>query len=251
MGEPSVFIVSDNADSLGLQTAKLLQARAIWVEVIDPYALADCRVTISDDFFYVNDRLVGGVLFRTSPDSAFSAGFVAEDQAYSDSEVRAIWLAALNSQSVLGINRYDAVAWFEGSRWTLWRRRLMAAGIEVAEFTFGDSGNGWWYPYCSVIPQEDLDSLTCRVLGGARVRDEVYRSNLMVCDHIMPECPDTHLRQAFRILREHGISVAEIMSDSASRIIAVNTQPDISNPECLNIAAQLIATAYETHFTAR
>ena len=79
------------------------------------------------------------MLFRVSPELTFSDEFEVSDQPFCDAEIRAIWLAALNLDSVLAVNKYDAMTWFEGSSWPVWRRKVIHVGIPVSKFLFGDA----------------------------------------------------------------------------------------------------------------
>jgi hypothetical protein len=245
-----VAIVSEVTDSLAKAVATSLKVQGVWTEEILPAALGDVRIVLRDDSLFVNGGRMGGIFFRASSDSNFSQGFVTEDRSFSDAEVRATWLAALNLQSIVAINRYDATAWFEGLRWTVWRRKLLQAGIPVCDFTFGDvqtEHNVFWHPYTSDVSQSAPERSICRVLGSAISPSDAKHVSFAVCNQIISGCPKANLLATVRALSDVGVGLAEITTDSDDRILSVNPQPIILEPECLKRAVDLIVGFYYAH----
>jgi hypothetical protein len=189
------------------------------------------------------------ILFRAFPDSTFSVGFDAEDQPFCNSEIGAAWLAALNLDSVLAVNRYDATAWFEGLGWPVWRRWLAAAGVPLSPFAFGDAGAedlDGWHPYATGLREALPPASTRRILGAAFTASLSAATVLAVAGVPPRDEMSAAIREAARVLDACGLRIAEIGADAEGRVLAVNPQPSISD-EALSPVVRRLAELYHAH----
>jgi hypothetical protein len=250
MNESSIVVVNVPEDSLANLIATKLQAQGTHVLHVTPDALGSLQTSLENDSFDVDGRPVGGILFRSSPNAFFSTGFKTEDQRFCDAEIRAAWLAALHLESVLAVNRYDAVAWFEGLDWPVWRRRLIQAGIPAAPFAVGDVASDpsyAWYPYVSHYAHSVPGAKTRKILGSALTQAVPAQVSLLVGDEIVAGKATPAVLAASELLRDAGVRIAEIVTDADERIITVNTLPMISDAQLGELVSQRIAGMYYAH----
>jgi hypothetical protein len=250
--QPSVVIVSEFTDTLASAVAVKLQSEGIYVVQTAPYDLGDLRVTLHEDEFIVNDSPVSGILFRSLPNSTLSQGFPIEDRGFCDSELRAVWLAALHLPRILAINRYDAEAWFEAVGWPVWRRKLVEQEIHVSPFVFGgvvQENLRFWHPYTSLLARPVPDNGTVQMLGSALTQSVRQQESLVVCGEvisgeILPVVVDT-----MNVLEKAGVWIASIATDSDATICSVNTLPTIPESHTLAHAVNLIRDRYYAHLS--
>lgn len=250
MEEPCVAVVSSHADSLASEVSATLRARGIRTRDVSPGALGTLHVDLREDVFSIDGQPVGGIFFRSSPDSTFSEGFLADDRSFCDAEIGATWLAALHLESIVAVNRYDAIAWFEGLDWPVWRRRLIEAGIPVSPFGFGEvraEGPLYWCPYKSCAVEVASDPATRGVLGSAVTSSVHKQTTLMVCNYVIRGEANSNVLDAGKLLHEAGVRLAQIATDLDGRILLVNTQPVISDIHSVKPAVDLLAGLYHAH----
>jgi hypothetical protein len=245
-----VVIIGDESDSLSMMVAHELQQRKVPVTHFLPSSLANRRVRIRHDSFTVDGQPARGVLWRCVPGATFSADFISEDRSFCDAEVRATWLCAMNLSSVLAVNHYDAAAWFEGPGWTIWRRRLLKAGVPVSSFSYGatESPDGWaWFPYNAFHGREAPRSASRRTLGTALSRRTVKQRSLIVCGEVMTGESSSAVVTAVGVLNRAGIQIAEAATDLEGRILTVNTEPNILDSALAQRASRRIVELYAAH----
>jgi hypothetical protein len=254
MPPDGIIIIGNDTDRLADAVTTKLTIRGIWALQIGPGVLGDLSVSLSGDTFRVEGRRVGGVFFRAFPDTGFSLSYDLEDQPFCDAEVGATWLAAMQLDSVLAINRYDATAWFEGLIWPVWRRRLVAAAVPVSRLAIGDvaAGDGWaWYPYCTGLP-EALPSLeTRRVLGAALTPEPSAEESLTVDGIVAAGATTAGVLAAARALADGGLRIAKIVTDGKGRVLSVNPHPCIVEDEILGRVTDLLVDLYYAHLHRR
>ncbi len=225
---PVVMVVGDHSDNLSRMVTDSLKSRNVPVKFIEPGKLASLPVLLKDDLFVVQEQLVRGILFRTSPDARFSHDYMPLDQAFCDAETKALWLAALNLGSVLAINQYDAVAWFEGTGWPTWRRRFLEAGLPVSPFFFGGSDQAnsrKWHLYSSCETRDPPHSRVQQLLGSAIACSVQANSALILDGEVVQGNLPEAITEAPALLGEFGVSLAQLMTDESGYIKAVSTFP--------------------------
>jgi hypothetical protein len=244
---PCIVVVSDETDPLSTEFATTLRGQGTDMIHVHAGALAGLKVSLQNESFFVNAHLVRGILFRASLDSTFSETFSAEDRSFCDTEVMATWLAALNLDSILAVNRYDAAEWFEGARWPAWRRRLVEADIPVSPFAFGDTpvDASWsWYPYTSTRASRAPGIASRRVLGSAVTQSMQKQVSLAVCNVVIAGEASPTVLDTAKLLDDTGVRIAEIATDHDGRVLLVNTEPQIMETKILEHAKHLLIGAY-------
>lgn len=200
----------------------------------------------------LDSQRVSGILFRSTPEIAFSEDFAVADRAFCDAEVRAIWLAAMQLDSVCAINRYDPSAWFEGAGWPVWRQRLIAGGVPVSLFAFGGSVvKARWYPYQSYDHQA-LPGPGAAKIFGAAVTDALPEERALIVDGkiLAGELPASAVSTP-RVLAESGIRFAEVIADSAGRVLSVDTNPRITDISVASTVSTYLARMFHDYLYCR
>ncbi|MGB5051742.1 MAG: hypothetical protein WBO46_22540 [Caldilineaceae bacterium] len=252
MSVATVVIVAGNDDLLATNFKDRLIALGDRVLAIHPGALSSLAVCLENEKFQVAGQSVSGILFRTPPDATFSDSFQAGDRRFCDVEARALWLAALQLDSVFTINRYDASVWFEGLHWPAWRRCLLAGGIPVSSFAFGGNvSSGWWYPYRSKRAQPLPGSTTRRLLGTAVSDCSSVQSSLAVSGKIVTGEKLSSVLATVESLTGLGIGLSEIFTDAKERVLAIDTQPLIGDRSLAELTSNHLATTYYEHLHRR
>jgi hypothetical protein len=250
MAQPRVIAISHEADGLAKQVVTTLLAQGVQALQIAPGALGDVIVLLREDGLWIDDQPVAGIFFRVFPDSTFSSGFAAEDRSFADSEIGAIWLAAMHLDSVLSINQYDAIAWFEALRWTVWHQRLMDAGIPVSPFLFGDAqtdSSQTWYSYASGSAQAQPDRSTRRIFGAALTGSSPGQVSLAVCGDVIAGESYPSVLDAVRLLDSAGIRIAQITTDQERRVLHVDTLPVITQLELIHRTVERVVKLFHAH----
>lgn len=227
-----ILVISYPDDKLSRSVTRLLHAQGIQVLNTIPDTLGSRRISLQGDLLRIDGLPIGGVLFRVSPQSKFSDDFETFDQPFCDAEIRAILLAALNLDSILAINKYDATAWFEGLGWSTWRRALINSGIPVSELMFGDSPSkhlSVWYPYTGWEAKPVPGYHSKRILGSALTERGSLHNTLVLGKDIIAGKQVPSLIATVELLADMGISIADIVTDPSEKILTVNTIPLISD----------------------
>jgi hypothetical protein len=211
--------------------------------------LADLKVTLEPDRFLVEGRQVSGILFRATPDSRFSDSFSSEERPFVDAEIRAVWLAAMQIESILAINRHDAGSWFEGSGWSVWRRRLIEQGVPVSRFWFGDDGAGddWqWHLHSLPSVRPAPGRKTRRALAAPVTGSVAHQTTLLVDDLLLPGSPQPASAKTADLLRSWGIRLAGIVSDDEGKVLSVDTLPHPQMPDIEHVVC-ILAEKFRAH----
>jgi hypothetical protein len=194
-------------------------------------------------------------MWRVFPQTNLSATYSLDDQPFCTAEVGAAWLAALNLESVLAINRYSPLMWYNQLCWPVFRWLLHKAMITVSSFHFGGSdpklGATQWLPYLSARPLTALDGEVHAVMGSALTVAEPAHAYTLVCGTFLGEDGVGQAKQAARQLDRLGICLAEICTDHDGKIFSVNPHPSISDPILVEQAAALISNAFHEHLHHR
>lgn len=242
-------------DTLADSVAGRLQEEGYRVRVTGPGRLADLDVALDEESFWVDGSRVMGLLFRASPHSRFSGGFLESDRSFCDAEAGAVWLAGMHLPSVTTLNRYSAAAWCEGARWSVWRRYFLEENVLSCPLVIGEQGSpgmpSMWLPYSSfrtlAVPGPASRAALAAAVGGC----DTVRTALCVCGEIVSGPQLESVEQAALLLEKHGIRLAQISLDDQDRVIHVNPFPLIEEPVVLDRACELIVRFYEAHLPLR
>jgi hypothetical protein len=254
VNERSIVVISHSEDELSALITAILRKQGTRVMHIVPGALGSSQISLQGDVFLIDGWPISGVLFRASPESIFSDEFEASDQSFCDAEIRAVWLAALNLDVILAVNKYDAMTWFEGLGWPIWRRRLIDAGIPVSKFLFGDTTLQTlrvWYPYTRQEGRPVPGDNTRRILGSALTVSTSIQNSLIIGKDIVAGRQAHSIQAAADLLADSGISIAEITTDVNDNILTVNTLPTISNVQIGNMVSHRVAEMFHAHLHSR
>lgn len=246
----SILVINHPEDRLSNSIATILQTQGVRVLQILPGALGSKEISLQGDLFCIESEPIRGILFRVPPQSTFSDDFAASDQSFCDAEIRAILLAALNLESMLAINKYDAMTWFEGIGWPTWRRKLIAAGIPVVEFQFGDSdlnGRHVWYPYASLEARLAPGNHSRKMLGSALTEKNPSQTSLIVGREIITGKQSPSILATAELLTNAGACIAEVATDIDDRVVTINTLPSISDVEINDMVSLKISEIFHAH----
>ncbi len=221
---------------------------------VEPEALGDHSVTVGASQFHFDDREVAGIVFRCEPHWHFSSSFRAEDQLFADVEARAVWLAGLNLEGVFAVNRQDAVAWFDDSKWGEWRRMLASAGVPMSPLRATNreiAPNERWLPFRStrLRSQHPPQELSDRI-GVSLLADEPCARNVIAGKHDLGTPLPAAAQSAADLLRAHGVQLAEITTDCAGRVCWVDLLPDIERNQ-LGAVVDSLMEAWDEHLHHR
>jgi len=244
------MVISYPEDKLASSIMAILRTQGIRVLHTLPGALGSRQITLQCNLLRIDGWTISGVLFRVSPESVFNEEFEVKDQAFCDAELRAIWLAAINLDSILAVNKYDAMAWFEGLSWPTWRRKLIQAQIPVAKFFFGDSEldtQCHWYPYASQEPRTAPGYITKRILGSALTESASTQASFMVGKEVIAGRRSDSILATVQFLVDSGIYIAEIVTDIDDNILSINTQPTTAEVHLRNLICGRIAELFHAH----
>ena len=250
----NIVLVSNEGDLLSKSLTHRLQRKNVIVHNFSPHDLGNLDVSLSDRYFSIGGNTIQGIFFRISPDSHFSSDFVKEDQQFCDAETRAVWLSALNLESIVTINRYDAVAWFQGIEWDTWRNKIIESEINVSSFVFGDNPTmegGCWYPYSSSIARDIPGKTTRKILGCALSYSSQIQSNLVVCNHVITGNANVSVSSSSKMLERIGIQLAEITTDVDEHVVTINTIPKISNKKILKEVSEILVGVFLENMHSR
>lgn len=244
----TVLIVAYPGDHFAEAVAGRLERSKSQVLCVEPSQMPDLTVALRGDRLTVNGQAVGGVLARCPSNAFFSESFSDEDQSFVSTEIRAVWLAATQLPSVYAVNRLDPVAYFDDSEWSVWRTRLMSAGIPVSPFSFGNISpselSHSWLPSRSLTMRVAPDPVVHRVIGAALTISRRGASYAYVGDQLLAKDSPATVVEAQGVLLDHGLRLAEITLDEQERVLLVNPLPIIEPPDQ---AADLLAEAFRAH----
>lgn len=224
----AVVIIHRDGDQLSESVANHLSQEQVTVRQYKPESVGDLQIKLCNNTFCINGVKVKGIFFRVSPNENFSYHFRKQDQSFIDTEIRSIWLSAFHCDSVLAINDYDAISWFEGIEWYQWRRRLIQKNIPVSPFSFGKMNfnkSKYWYPYASNASRPVPNSNTCKILGAPKTNSISCKKSFAVDGEIISGPGSPIINSTAQTLSDLGIYIAEIHSDEEGHILKVETQP--------------------------
>lgn len=232
----TIVVVAHPGDCLADAVISHFQSTATPVVKLEPAVLADQVVELQADTFILNDQVIGGILFRCIPNEFFSENFATEEQHFANTELQALWLAAIHLNSVCSVNRLDPVAWFSDSNWMIWYERLMNANIPVAPFVFGSippkrsSGSFFWQPHRAVNVRPAPEPIMQRVIGATLTSSLPAQRYLFIGNKVLTDQVPTVVATTQRFLIEKGVILAEIILDQDERVLSINTLPLVNSP---------------------
>jgi hypothetical protein len=236
-------IVSQAGDPLSDALVGQLSAQGIPAIQITTESLGDLHTCLDEEVFLLDGQEVGAIFFHAHPDEIFSCSFQENDRPFVDVEIRAIWLAAMQLDSILAINCYDADAWFENLHWTVWRRKFADADVPLAEINYGGfngQNEDYWLPYTFQNPQQPLDNPTRKLLGAASIYDGCWDLHRFVCSETLTTSPTSSVQIAAKVLLATGIRLVDIWVNSREQVVIADTVPLFSEPlEILAVSERL------------
>jgi len=224
------------------------------VFILTPDRLASEILTLTEARLAVNGEEVRGVFFHAAPDRSFSSGYTDEDRGFVDAEVRSVWLAATQLEQIFAVNRYPALAWYEGLRWHTWRRYLSLGSVQLTPMRVGysfDEFESIWHPYYSPEPVGMIEEDQLRVLGGSVSPGNKSREVLMVFNEIVNGYSTPTVQKGISILGKQGIRLARLDLDKNGKIISVDVQPELMSSTLANRVAETIVHEYHVHLHCR
>jgi hypothetical protein len=252
--EPIVVAVCEDDDPLAGALLRVVASRGAVTRRVAPAMLSDLGVCLEKESFLLDGWPVGGVIFRAGNEASLSEGFDPADRAFCDADISATWLAALHLDSVIAINRYDATAWYENSRWPLWRQRLLARGVRVVPMRFGDPEIGEtaaWYPHTQLRAQLAPDREARRVFGAPLTTHQPAYRAMVACGEVL----GTELSPAARatasatasVLDDYGVRLAAIALDADGAVVHVDTSPPATDTDAGAQAIDRLASLVHAH----
>jgi hypothetical protein len=174
-------------------------------------------------------------IFLPSPLTRFIVDFDAADRDFCDAEVRAVWLAIINMDSVATVTRWSPEEWTSLGEWAIWRRRLIEADVPVTPMSFGavateDASAERWLPFSSATTHSIPGKLARGSLAPAIARCGVGASAIWCCGEIVAGPDLEPVRRAAAVVAEHRIGLAAITLDDQHRVLACTSRPEIRIP---------------------
>jgi hypothetical protein len=254
MDTSEVVIVAQPEDPVAVGVQQMVAASGGGVAWYAPSALATLNVELTGEMFNVDGRAVRTVLWRVSPEMPLAEDFQVVDRAFAGAEVAATWLAALRTNGIVAINRFDAEAWYSGLRPQYWRDRLSAAGIAVTSMSVGDCPvpEDWqWSPYTTGEPSELPEPKARAVMASACHAEKDLVTSVYVCGQIITECPDPNVHLATELLDAWGVGLAAIEADTDGRLHRVRVLPVFDDASLLERVTTILGTHLYDNCTAR
>lgn len=236
-----VIIVDDGTDSLAQTVNELLRLRGFGAYLVPVGRLATCRVAVTPREAFIEGQPVRGVLFRARPDAQFSEEFIKEDRFFCTSEARALWLEMLQLHTLTVVNRPDGELWYSSSEWCVWRRRLRARGVPVAELAAGDvsAGDGWsWLPWGGGVLPSPVPEIR-RMFGAAITRSKVFNRSSWCYGRVMSDCNRPVVRDAIAVLEDWGIRLGALLTDASDRVVSCTAYPTIPDVLVRDVALRV------------
>jgi hypothetical protein len=233
-------VVDDLTDSLASDVARELQRRSLPVWHVQANTLAMLDLDIEGDGVFVGGARLRAAFFRAGPWAQFADGFRADDASFASREVSAAWLAVLNRAGVATVNRPDAELWTTRAEWSVWRRRLLAAGIPCADLDVGavDGDYGHWLPWgggVADVPGPRIRSLFASALSPART----LTSAIWYGDRSFPAID--HSPVLGNMLDREGIQLAGITTDEEGRIVQLTGHPLVDEATSHLLAPRIVS----------
>lgn len=238
-------IVAPPEDPLAVGVQQVVGSSGGSVVWYAPRQLGALNVALTEQAFNVEERVVESVLWRVSPEMPLAEDFQADDRGFAGAEVAATWIAALNTNTNVAINRFDAEAWYSGLRPQYWRDRLHGAGIIVTPMSVGDCplpADWQWSPYTTGEPNEPPEPKARAVMASACHAVTAVVTSISVCGRIITECRDSNVRRAAELLDGWGVGLAAIDSDSDGRVHRVRVLPVFDDAALLERVTTLVGT---------
>ena len=250
--EYQFLIVADAEDLLAESVLRSLSERSRRVRRISPADSGSLSLTLDTERYVVDNQIVAGLFLATSPSSCFSEGYELEDQAFCDSEMSSIWLAAANLPSVYTINRYDAMSWYDGLRWPVWLLKLHRAGFSCVNLAIGnvpDSSSARWRPYIATGSLQSPERRIRSMMGSAVADCDDRGKRMLLFGTKAADVSEAQVLKTFAT--EQGIGLAEVILDAQGRIWEFDPCPSICDPLIAGSVAEHIANEYEDHLRRR
>ncbi|MEM8950337.1 MAG: hypothetical protein AAGA21_04685 [Pseudomonadota bacterium] len=216
-----------------------------------PDDIVNHQLELDDDALKLDGWTIDMLLLRCHPDSIFGESFVEGDAAFVQGEMRALMLAACHLETVYAPVMPDAVTWYEGMSWPVWRRNLKEAETALAAFRFGGAqSRGSWVPYRYGGRRHKPGDQLATMLGIATTDDKVAETYLLFEGKPLGREAKRLNPDVGRILRERGIDLAEVAVTEQGAVMSVDVLPHLEPSVADNVAARIMERVHD-HRTHR
>lgn len=241
----SVALIAWPGDTIADAVEGVLEDRAVPTLRIEPGSLAGLRATLEGQDLVVDDRPVGGILWRARPDGRFAEDFVEDDQFFVSVETRGFWLAALQASTVRAPVRPEASDFFTSDGWLLWRVRLSRSVVRLAALTHGVSDmEGPWLPQQHTDLRPGPGGKAIAALG-ATIPHRAKGGRALIVGTDVRATPELdgcdNLSAVVDALRARDVRFAEVVFDDEEHLLWVNLFPAVLDPEWVAWAAPRLA----------
>jgi hypothetical protein len=241
----AVVVGEETTDPLIPALVAALRRRACEVQVSTPGSLALAPLTADSERATWSGREITAAVLRSPPDRSLAEGIEEGDRSFATSEVLAVWLHLLSLPSVRSLNRTDPEAWFAIGDWTVWRRRLAAAGLPLAPLVVGDcepaapTASRWahWGGGDAAGP---VGAVVRRTFVAAVVATSALHRSLWCCGRVIEGRRSSAVEGAGRVLAGHGITLAGIDTDDEGAVVGATSRVAVS-PAAAGPAAEALA----------
>jgi len=243
---PVVAVVDDGRDSLAAHVARLLAARGREVVHVPAAELARARLELSSSGARLNGRPLAAVLFRARLPGWFADGFEAEDAQFCHGETAAAWMAVLDHEPILAINRLDPQLWFTHVEWPAWWKRLEAAGLPVAPVDVGEVEGGRWLPWTGGVAQPPGPG-AARCFAAATTTRQPERVSVWLRGRHVAGDRSASAQAASCVLADHGAAFAQVAVGADDSIVTCTAHPTVAPDR----AAAAITEELDAHLRRR
>ena len=253
MAKGIVVVVDDGADAVAAETVRALRARRTPTMSIRAGDLARSPLRLSSGSAALDGHNVAAVLFRADWRSWFAEGFVDEDADFCSAETAAAWLALLDLDTVLAINRSDAELWFSSVEWPVWRGRLERAGVPVTALEVGCVADGqerdWllWGGGTARLPGVNA----ARCFAAALPLQPASTSTIWLEGRCLDGPSSPVAEAAAAVLAAHGAKLAGIVLAADGTVLSCTCRPALTGERAIAATAQAIVEELDDHLRHR
>jgi hypothetical protein len=232
-----IVIVHSDDDQLAPAVADELVARGHHVRRLAAARLAASPLTLTPQEARLEGEQVAGVVFLCRPDGDFGGA----DRAPCSNEARAAWLALLQLPTVVTAHRPDAELWYSSSEWSVWRRRLVAAGLPVADLVVGDhpdEADAMWLPWGGGVSKAPEPGAR-RAFAPALARRSSMAHSVWFGGECLDGAAEPEAGAAAQVLRAHGAELAGITRDAWGRVMVTTAHPHVAGGAVTRVAQRI------------
>lgn len=246
-------IVDDGTDPVAGEAMRSLRATPTAVRRLAAGDLARAPLELTGTGARLAGREVGAVFFRAATRTWFANGFEEADAEFCNAETASAWMALLDLEPVLAINRSDAELWFSDSEWSVWRRRLIEAGVAVTPLTVGaatSTDERRWMPWGGGLARMP-GPRAARCLAAAEPVHSVARTSVWLRASVVAGDSSPGARAAAAVMADHGATFAEVRVAGDDTVFACSSRPLMPSASEAVAAGRRIAEEIDDHLRGR